>query len=283
MGTILGAEIIGRAALELQDTNFVRWSVAEHLLALEDGQRQIVLRKPDAYSKNVNLILTVSATRQTLPSDGIMLLDIVKNMGTDGETPGKAITRTEKAIMDSQYPDWHIAAASSVVRHFMYDERDPVHFYVYPPQPATDPGYIEIIYSASPPPLIASWRPETVYAEGDYCVPNIPNEHLYLIDAGDGGTSAAAEPSWPTGSGATVSDGTCTWTEVDFVVQQQISIPDVYMPQLIDYVLYKAYAKDADTSPYAAQKSQFHLQAFLTALGSQEQAENIYNRETPGG
>ena len=60
----------------------------------------------------------------------------------------------------------------------------------------------------------AAWDATTVYAEGDIVIPATPNGHKYQIDTGGGGTSAASEPTFPTTSGGTVTDGTCTWTEI---------------------------------------------------------------------
>lgn len=42
--------------------------------------------------------------------------------------------------------------------------------------------------------------------------PTTPNGHLYKVTTA--GTTGSAEPSWPTGAGSTVTDGSVTWTEV---------------------------------------------------------------------
>lgn len=56
-----------------------------------------------------------------------------------------------------------------------------------------------------------SWRPSTHYAVDDRASPLAYNGHWYKVTVA--GVSAAAEPSWPTGSGATVVDGGVTWAE----------------------------------------------------------------------
>jgi hypothetical protein len=66
-----------------------------------------------------------------------------------GTTRGRSITKRERAWLDDQLPTWHTVAGAEAV-HWMYDERDPKAFYLFP-QPAS--GKVEIIYSAIPADL----------------------------------------------------------------------------------------------------------------------------------
>ena len=52
----------------------------------------------------------------------------------------------------------------------------------------------------------------TAVSLGQTTVPATPNGHMYRCTTA--GTTGASEPTWPTGSGATVSDGTAVWTEM---------------------------------------------------------------------
>jgi len=217
-------DIIDRAETILQDTTNTTWPELELVDWLNAGQAEIVLLKPEASVTNDSIALAVSETKQSLPSGGIQLLDVVRNMGTDGTTPGKAIRLIERRILDEQIPDWHSETGDAVVKRFMFDERDPKHFYVYPPQPAASPGYVEVVYSSAP----------TVVA----------------------------------------SDG-------------DISIDDVYANALLDYILYRAYSKDAD---YAAnnQRAMGHYQAFQLSIRGKNVAETLNDpnakeeRNSPG-
>lgn len=218
MANMLGSEILDRAGIILQDTTQIRWPSDELLDWLNDGQREIVLRKPDAYTVSDKMVLAASETKQNLPSGGIQLIDVVRNLGTSGGIPGRAVTRTERYILDSQRPDWNTETGSATVKHYMFDERNPKVFYVYPPQAAT-PGYVEVVYSASPDALA---------------------------------TTAAS-----------------------------ITLDDIYSSALLDYVLYRAYSKDADIAPSAPQRAVAHYEAFLKSLGAQEQAESSYDPNAP--
>jgi len=212
MATITAQAIIDKAEIILQDTTNVRWPAEELLSWLNDGQREIVLRKPDSYVENENQIC-VSGTKQSIPSDAIMLIDVVRNMGTDGATPGRAVTPIDRKILDDQRPNWHTETGVAEVKHYSFDDRDPKHFYVYPPQPSSAFGYLELICSTSPPDVAA--------------------------------------------------------------IADIMTLDDVYSNPLLDYILYRAYSKDAALSPTAPQRAVSHYGAFLASLGIKEKGEAL--------
>jgi hypothetical protein len=55
------------------------------------------------------------------------------------------------------------------------------------------------------------WAASTVYEADAFVVPTSRNGHTYRVSVA--GTSDSTEPTWPTGAGETVVDGTVTWTE----------------------------------------------------------------------
>ena len=149
MGTILASAIIGRAEDILQDFTNLRWQEAELLGYLNDAQREIVLHKPDANVVSGDL-QTAQGARQTLPAGGIMVLDVVCNMGASGTTPGAAVIRTTRDTLDRHNPSWHAAAASATTKNYWVDVRVPSVYWVYPPQPSSSMGYLKVVYSATP-------------------------------------------------------------------------------------------------------------------------------------
>jgi len=214
MATITGTNIVTRASIILQDTTGVRWPQTDELLLwLNDGQREIVLRKPQAYAQNA-VVALVQGTKQSIPDAGIQLLDVIRNMGTGGATPGRAITRIDRQILDEQRPNWHAETASAETKHYMFDPRDPKHFYVYPPQHAT-PGQVEEVYASSPTDLSA--------------------------------------------------------------LASTITLDDIYSGVLLDYLLYRAYSKDADLTPSAPQRAVAHYNSFLASLDAKGQIEMMVN------
>lgn len=140
------SELLTRAGDILQDQTSVRWAQAELLRYLNDGRRELAIHRPDIYSFSTLLVL-VAGTKQTIPSDGNRFLDAVRNV-TSGGTIGRAVRITEREILDAQLPDWHTETASTAIKHFMFDERSPKLFYVYPPAAAAH--QLEIVYSKSP-------------------------------------------------------------------------------------------------------------------------------------
>jgi len=62
-----------------------------------------------------------------------------------------------------------------------------------------------------PPETRAAWAANQPYDLGTELVPTQPNGHVYRVTSA--GVSGAAEPVWPTASGATVTDGTAVHSE----------------------------------------------------------------------
>jgi hypothetical protein len=211
---IQAQSLITKVRLILQETTpgGMRWKDPEMLGWINDAQREIVLVKPNTSARNTNIPL-VEGTLQSIPSDGVSLLKAVRNVSgstnTSTDTPGRSIRISEVEILDAENPEWHYENPNLEVLHYMFDEDDLTHFYVYPPQPVS-PGHLNIIYSASPIELQA------------------------LTD--------------------------------------NLSIRDIYANQVVDYVLFRCYLKDA-TYAGNAQRAQTHYQLFRESLGLKAQIE----------
>lgn len=149
MGTITVSSLLARAATLTQDTGNIRWPTSEGLDWLNDGQRELTKLHPEVSVKNVSTQLTANSTKQALPADGFMFIDMPRNMGTDGTTPGQVIQEIKTDVIDNQVPDWHTAASLGYVKHFIFDPRNRKNYYVYPKAPAT-PLFVELIYSVAP-------------------------------------------------------------------------------------------------------------------------------------
>ena len=218
-GTLTGANLLSRIQDTLQDTTSVRWPEAELLRYINDAQREIVNFRPESSATTANVQL-VAGTKQTLPSGGLRLIKITRNMnGTSSSATGKrAIRIVNVDILNTQEPDWNDPTVSgdaqhgTVVKHYIFDEDDPRNFYVYPG--VNGNAYVEIVYSAAPTDL----------------------------------SSASST----------------------------ISVDDIYANAIIDFVLYRAYMKDAE---YAgnAQRASNHYQLFTASIGQGSQSQSLLN------
>lgn len=207
MAIVTSNEIMQRVNKLLNDPGFTRWPKEELLNYLNDAQRAIVLRRPDSYTVDVDDFACVVGVKQSLPADALKLIDIPRNAS------GKAIRGPyNRQVLDDNYDTWYAGKTATEVELYIYDERNPKTFYVYP---GVTPGIeLTLVYSKAPP----------------------------AID------SAANDSS------------------------EVIALDDVYVNAIIEWILYRAYMKDAE---YAANpnKSQMHMNAFRSQLGEKSQAD----------
>lgn len=195
--TELVKDVLWRASVLLLDASpqFARWTENELVDWLNDAQRAITKFLPAACSR-IDAIKLKAGTRQSIetiqaadciPGDGTtpavaingtQLLDVMRNMGSNGTTAGIPVRRIEREVLDSQTPNWHTVAAAAV-RSYMHDPRTPRHFYVSPG--VTGTVWVEISYTASPIKVPNTGAPGTeLYAKAgsNTTVISVADEHL---------------------------------------------------------------------------------------------------------
>lgn len=145
MGTILASAIMETAAGFMHDEGYDRWTEAWLFSGINHGQREICILKPDA-NPVAGAVQLAAGTYQNLPSSGLVLLRISHNMGTDGTTAGRLITKVNLEKMGAYNPFFASMDASAEVRHYAYDDKTPKQFAVIPPQPASGQGYVYMVY-----------------------------------------------------------------------------------------------------------------------------------------
>lgn len=152
MGSVLARTIVQGIRDTLIDQDQTVWTDTELLQYVSEGQQNIPRYKQDAYVVNGAVRLR-AGTKQRLPADGLRLISITRNLGTDGRTPGRAVVVADLVTINREDPDWHQQPAAATVIELYYDPMDPKHFYVSPPQPTAGQGYVEMVYAAVPPAL----------------------------------------------------------------------------------------------------------------------------------
>lgn len=135
-------DVLQRVTILLEDDAEDIWDRDELVTWLNDAVLSLVNKKPDAYVKR-SVVSLVEGTYQTLPEDGMMLVHVVRDMGTH-----KSITGLPLDILDDQHPSWRQPVLSSNVLHYTYSDKDPKHYEVYPS--VADGVQIEIDYGALP-------------------------------------------------------------------------------------------------------------------------------------
>lgn len=219
---MLATDIITRVSIALFDQTNVRWSQAEIVNYINDGQAQIILYRPDANSVTGSIRL-VTGSKQSIPlaqttdpngvalPPGIRFLRVIRNMGSDGRTPGRSIRECSSVALDNELPDWHWLNPAAAVQHYIFDNIAPQNFYVYPSVASGATPYIEVVYAGLPVKVLSN------------------------------------------------SDGSPT------TATNQLTLQDQYINPLMDFVLYRCYAKDAS---YAGnmQRAMSHYEAFGNSL-----------------
>ncbi len=123
--------ILDRVSEVLQDKGRVTWIESDLLAWFNEAQRAVAQVRADASSVIGNITL-VAGTKQTLPTGGRRLIDVRRNMGTDGATPGRVIDLIAEDDLDRFNPDWHTDTAAAVILNYMVHDMVPGTFYVYP-------------------------------------------------------------------------------------------------------------------------------------------------------
>lgn len=145
---MLVSELLFRVKRILLDEELLRWVEQELLDWYNDAIRQVVMLRPDAASVT-NTFTCQPTTRQTLNVADYRLLDITHN------TNGRVIHRIARTALDLNIPNWHGATATALeIEYFVYDEKFPNIFFVYPKPASGVP--IEVVTSRLPAPATAT-------------------------------------------------------------------------------------------------------------------------------
>ncbi|MBO9495386.1 hypothetical protein J7438_15005 [Thalassotalea sp. G20_0] len=122
--------IIQRVRNLLQDNTPVpRWTNSDLLDCYNEALLAVVQNRPDANSQLLAFTCQAQAV-QSLPPGTYRLLDIVDNPST-----GRTVIATTRSSLDSLLPNWTTATGESV-EQYVYDQKSPSVFYVYPVPPS---------------------------------------------------------------------------------------------------------------------------------------------------
>lgn len=189
-------DVVNRATYLLNDSGNTaaqiaantRWSVAELLLWIGDGERAVVVMTPNA-NNVVQQMALVAGTRQTLPAEGWVLISVKRNLTSAGAA-GRALRQVPMALLDAYNPEWHTDPAQPVAWNYAFDVEDRHAFYVYPPNDGT--GGVEVNFTKTPLPVTDVSQ---VLDIDDIYLPALANYVLYRAFAKDSEYAGGAQLS----------------------------------------------------------------------------------------
>ena len=137
------------------DTDYNRIDEDVWIKYLNAAVRALILVRPDAGAVTESTLL-VSGVKQTLPTAALRMLDIGRNMGSDGSTAGRIVTPSDRKHIDYANLLWPAGTGETYIENFSYDYNIPRIFFVTPPVHATTPVYVEISTSQLPTKMTAT-------------------------------------------------------------------------------------------------------------------------------
>lgn len=144
-------QLTKRVRKTLHDNDGVRWTDEDLFDYLTASCRELVNLRPDARAVTESIELIANSTRQSIPAGGYKLIDIVRNMGADGKTPGYPVKITTRDDLDDSNAGWHMDDPTDEVDNYTFDDANPTVFYVTPPP--DESVFVEIVYSKAPPEI----------------------------------------------------------------------------------------------------------------------------------
>ena len=269
---ITAQSIIDQAKGDYRDPTNVDIADADWLKYLNDAQRAVCNFKPDAKSEKREIDL-VTGTIQTIGTGGRRLMALYNNLyliNTSIKKPGKAITKEDKGTIDSYSDDWHDPVNyANAIRNYAYNPNDPTSFFVYPgiPEAHSVPNST-VPRNTYPRHAIAS--------SGGTSYINNGNTTLTAAPPGTGWTEINAVSIKALGDVAI--------NPTDAAIGDNIDIPDIYEPMILEWMMYRAWIRDSDRSPNYGRGVQ-RLNTFFNLLGIKRDADmsispNMVERET---
>lgn len=142
------ADILADLREQLFDeTSPYRWSDATLFRTIKEAQTQVVKFAPNAIIEVKNFKCAAGFSQVITDH---LILGIIRNKGIDGTANGLPVKVIDRNILDVLIPDWQSATAVTGIKYVAVDKDDGRNFYVYPPQPSVNPGYLELKVSAYP-------------------------------------------------------------------------------------------------------------------------------------
>lgn len=201
---VLVRDLFWGVSVDLGDhkPQFVRFTARELVRAYNEAQAAIcellpsnlsrlcaIKLQPGTLQSIDTLATSVVKPAPTADLRGLQFIELLRNMGTDGETPGRVISVVGRDTLDALDPSWH-TKTGTVVRSFTHDPRFPKHFMVEPGVPTDSNVWVQASFTAMPaklanPPSLSDTNVYKVDGTSD-AVMGLPDEyendvHAYMV------------------------------------------------------------------------------------------------------
>ncbi|GAB6178516.1 hypothetical protein JCM16814_34070 [Desulfobaculum senezii] len=234
---------------------------------LNAAQRQVALQRPDA-SSAITVVRLAPGVLQEIPDDGVRLLDVLRNMGADGATPGTSIQLVDKAALDAANLAWPAGPGATAIDNWAFSDLYPRSFWVSPPVSAVTDVYVEIGYAVSPAdvPRILGWAEGVTYAAGELAFyrewAGAEGVIFRSLAVDNVGNAPAQSPAW--------------WVEEPLA----LSLPDIYAGPVVEWMLRMAFLRE-DEGASTVRAAAFE-KSFYQSLGIKTQTDIIISPNNPG-
>jgi hypothetical protein len=127
----------------------VHWTKPNLVSWYNMATRETVAVAPEA-NTILESIKTAVGVKQSIPANRIALIDVIRNMGADGNTAGAGITRTDTRILTAYDRSWITATASATIKNWAPESL--TAFFVSPP--ADGNSFVEVKVAAVPAQVV---------------------------------------------------------------------------------------------------------------------------------
>jgi len=191
VGTLV--DVVEKKALDENNDDFSQAQlIGYYNLAL----RLIISLVPRAYTITSQPKLSAGIA-QSIPADGLSLVNVIMNMGTDGETVGSPINEVSLDAINKLVPGWTVLTAATEIEDFIRIPQMDAMWYCCPPSDGL--GYVQQEYSAMPPATTydadGDWEDDKIPFSDEF-IPALPDAmlfHAYDFDSDTPGTAPRSQ------------------------------------------------------------------------------------------
>lgn len=180
--------LLERAARELIDTAHTGWTSEDLLSYYHSAIAALATVRPALFAR-AQAFTCRAGTRQTLPSEAVTFIGVNRNQS------GRVITRVAQTQLDAMDPDWINSQGATAAEAYVFDDRQPRTFWLYPGVVAGTGGDLVVSVLPDPVTLTALEQDVALPVDDSYVTPCLDwiLYRAFLRDGEDAANTARAE------------------------------------------------------------------------------------------